>query len=171
MNTKKKFNIKKSLKNSFKNRFKKRNNKKKSSKYGDEYRCCFLLTNGNRCNNKAIGKKGNSFIVHCDRHHEKCLNKYKYYKKYCNKIYDLSSRDILKKHKFCEGVSKKGSKNRDALLNKCINERFNYSRNCTDGCLIDPYDMESLITHNRDDLKHRHEILMLIKNRLGCKEN
>ena len=63
------------------------------------------------------------------------------------------------------------SKNRDKLLAKCINERFNYSKNCTDGCLIDPYNLESLKVHNRDDLKHRHEILMLIENRFGCRKN
>jgi hypothetical protein len=154
-----------------KKKISKTNNNKKVSKYGKKYKCCFLLTNGNRCNNTAIGKRGKIFIVHCEIHRDKCLNKYKYYKKYCNKIYDLSSRDILKKHTFCEGVSKKGSKNRDDLLRKCINERFNYSRNCTDGCLIDPHDMESFDIQNIEDLKHRHEILMLIKNRLGCKDN
>ena len=153
------------------NKILRQSKKKKAVKYGKNYRCCFHLTNGNRCNKNAIGEKNGKFIVHCKNHNEKCLNKYKYYKKYCNKIYDLSSRDKLKKHQFCKGISKKGSKNRDALLAKCINERFNYSRNCTDGCLVDPYNLESLQVHNRDDLKHRHEILMLIKNRFGCKKN
>ena len=153
------------------NKFIRNTRKKKATKYGKNYRCCFHLTNGNRCNKNAVGEKGGKFIVHCKNHNEKCLNKYKYYKKYCKKIYDLSSREKLKKHQFCKGVSKKGSKNRDALLAKCINERFNYSRNCTDGCLVDPYDLEALQIHNRDDLKHRYEILMLIKNRFGCRKN
>lgn len=163
-------------KNKKQNKITKRKPRKKSikeieSKYGENYRCCFHLSNGNRCNKKAIGIKGNRFIVHCKKHNQKCQNKHDYYKKYCKKIYSLSSRDKLKKHQFCKSISKKGSKNRDQLLSKCINERFNYSKNCTDGCLIDPYNLEGLQIHNRDDLKHRHEILMLIKNRFGCKKN
>ena len=161
----------KSRKNNKLKKNRKNSLKQKVTIYDGKPRCCYLLNNGNRCAKSPLGKKNNRYVVHCKNHDTKCSNKYKYYKKYCNKIYKLSDRSKLKKNEFCKGVSKKGSKNRDKLLAKCINERFNYSRNCTAGCLVDPYDLDALRIHNRDDLKHRHEILMLIKNRFGCRKN
>ena len=38
------------------------------------------IYNGNRCNKNALGKQNGKFIVHCKKHNDKCLNKYKYYK-------------------------------------------------------------------------------------------
>ena len=31
--------------------------KNKAIQYGDKYRCCFHLSNGNRCNKNALGKQ------------------------------------------------------------------------------------------------------------------
>ena len=95
------------------NKILRQSKKKKAVKYGKNYRCCFHLTNGNRCNKNALGEKNGKFIVHCKNHNEKCLNKYIHYKKYCNKIYDLSSRQKLKKHEYTIKAMKS-----DVLRNK-----------------------------------------------------
>ena len=156
--------------------------KKNITKYNNGYRCCYLLKNGKRCKNKCLGiqrvksfitnKYENKFIVHCSKHFNECKNKYKKYKDVCKKIYNTLERKKFLNKNICNKKTKKKKRKKIIRnINKCILGRLHYPLNCSNGCIIHPYNFKTYNAARNNDIKHYYEINKLILNKLKCEKN
>lgn len=151
--------------------------RKNITKYNNIFRCCYLLNNGERCKNKCVGLKylrdlktnkyKPIFIMQCKKHRKICEKKYITYKNICNKVYTKKQRKKFLRYNICNKY--KNNKIIDNI-NKCALGRLNFPVNCTNGCIIDPFNKKSFELAINNQKKHFFEVENLINNKLTCKK-
>ena len=107
--------------------------------------------------------------MQCKRHRNICAKKYLKYKNICNKITEKTDRLNFITYNLCKNKTQKERKKIIKNINKCINGRIDYPVNCSNGCIIEPNNIKSLILAKKNDMEHYHEVVKLIKNKLKCK--
>lgn len=137
---------------------------------GDGYhRCCYLLSNGKRCKNHAVGLRkidGKlSYALQCKQHVRECDRKYEEYKSVCQRIFE--SKSNLKNLDVCGSRFQKNVAQRISNIQDCVAKRVLWPKRCTYGCIAEPCSEKAkkmTLTHDR---RHEHVIRKLIK----CKKN
>lgn len=141
--------------------------KEKITNCGGYHRCCYLLKDGTRCKNPAMGLRriqGKlSYALQCKQHVGECDKSYKKYKESCSSLF-TNNLDNLNK---CQKRFKTKVFNRVSNIQDCMAQRILWPKRCTYGCLKEPCSKEAkklLLSH---DDKHEH----ILKKLLKCKKN
>jgi len=126
-------------------------------------RCCYLLDDGTRCKNPAVGlntKNGMAFYtVQCKVHASRCEREYLKYKNICKDA--ITNMANLKK---CPVG--KNSRKKIQAIQECAALRILWPRRCLYGCLHHPNSNKSKKRLLEMNKRHSHITSLLLK----CKE-